>query len=381
MDTKASQVSKLTDGLGRVVDGGVTALYRGILNSFETPQERRNALVNMYPLLVARDCDLATQTVVDWYSEERAEAGYDDDYVPEFESYDDGLITRAEATARRLAGGYWTGDDMLPGLVSWANKTALGLFRLGLLRAATRDPAEPTVRVRLESRACKWCREQAHLVEASPVRRSSRLGAIEKLSWHGLCRCSVEVKWPRRSVNWFGAAAGLLVTNQARRSGSSKPSGSSRSGSGNAGRPNGGSSQKSPMSGNGGRKPPKPPTNNASGADDNPATRRPDYNQVPEQLKGKSYFWPNWLQPVTLDRWQHVLEDHSPESNVGKTKFRKNTNIIDAILKAINTNKPIRVNPKKNYYQTFVNGQEIRVVMILKGNGQWFLVSAHPLNP
>ena len=84
---------------------------------------------------------------------------------------------------------------------------------------------------------------------------------------------------------------------------------------------------------------------------------RPDYYEVPFLLCGNSELWPEWLEPVTLERWQHILDEHAPESNSGKPTFDASTNIAEAIFDTIVYGEPMVWNEKERRKQIGFNGQ------------------------
>jgi hypothetical protein len=104
---------------------------------------------------------------------------------------------------------------------------------------------------------------------------------------------------------------------------------------------------------------------------------RDDYNRVPWLLQGGPD-WPVDLQLLSLRQWRHILNDHSPESNSGKSTFALQTDIGEAIFDVITRARPVEKEGLRTY-SGIVNGQE--VVVRCRWNPrqrEWFIASAYP---
>jgi len=98
---------------------------------------------------------------------------------------------------------------------------------------------------------------------------------------------------------------------------------------------------------------------------------------VPSILLGGSADWPDWLDPISANKWQHVIDQHGPRSTVGKPRFLPDTDIGNAIFDTI-TKGTLHLDGKsKKQWRLVVNGQEI-VVDAVRGGSGWFISGAYP---
>ena len=109
------------------------------------------------------------------------------------------------------------------------------------------------------------------------------------------------------------------------------------------------------------------------------ASTRPDFRSVPSVLgHNNSPNWPSWLQPVSTEMWQHILNGHSQESTVPdflQTKFSaENDNIADVIYRTVTTGHRTKNTKLRRHYRKVINGQEIVVIMWRRDSGNGFYI-------
>jgi len=100
-------------------------------------------------------------------------------------------------------------------------------------------------------------------------------------------------------------------------------------------------------------------------------------NTVPFILLGGSDDWPGWLRPVSQERWNHILTEHSSGSMSGKSKFRPDTDMTRAIFDTVTRGKLIYESDNGKIWNLFVNGQLIEVVARSEEK-DFFIVTAYP---
>jgi hypothetical protein len=102
---------------------------------------------------------------------------------------------------------------------------------------------------------------------------------------------------------------------------------------------------------------------------------------VPSILLGGSEDWPAGLDPVSENRWVHIIREHGPEAASGKTRFDIGTDVGDAVFDTITRGDLIYDGPDGKTWRSVVNGQEIEVVARSQSqmSGGYFVVSAYPV--
>jgi hypothetical protein len=113
------------------------------------------------------------------------------------------------------------------------------------------------------------------------------------------------------------------------------------------------------------------------------AASRNDYNQVPVKLQDSKYL-PDWLMPISLTTWQHILDGHAPESRYGNTdKFHDGTTeaIVSTILRSIPLSEPNLKNGRNQQFYAIYNELTIRMFFEYDyAYGKWILTSFHPFS-
>ena len=109
---------------------------------------------------------------------------------------------------------------------------------------------------------------------------------------------------------------------------------------------------------------------------------------VPPLLLGGAADWPQWLQPVSLERWRHIVDDHGPDSTTpGKSKFTPDMNIGQAIFDTIVDGDPggqgmSRWRPDdvaSRTRQLPIDGKVVTVKLAYNRDSKdWFVTTAFP---
>lgn len=107
----------------------------------------------------------------------------------------------------------------------------------------------------------------------------------------------------------------------------------------------------------------------ASGGQESPRT--------PLILLGGADDWPEWLDPVSDERWQHIVEGHGPNSTSADPHFRPDTDIAIAIFDTITRGYPEYDEVDGKVRWLTVNNQSVLVVMRPSLDG-FFVVTAYP---
>jgi len=117
---------------------------------------------------------------------------------------------------------------------------------------------------------------------------------------------------------------------------------------------------------------------------------------VPDLLRGDHPDWPVDVQGVTLERWNHILENHGPKSTIpGKDKFLDTGTMPRLIFEAICYGKEVPPKPRAGQHGKVKqnqntgskernlqhnNGLHVTMVAEIQKRGQtrWFVVTSHP---
>lgn len=99
---------------------------------------------------------------------------------------------------------------------------------------------------------------------------------------------------------------------------------------------------------------------------------------VPPILLGGSADWPDWLDEVSEERWEHILTRHGPGSTEGAPTFAPNTDIAAAIFDTIVHGEPVYDAEDGKVKELAVNGQLLTVTTRPSSNGNFFVVTAYP---
>jgi len=209
-------------------------------------------------------------------------------------------------------------------------------------------------RVVCDARPCTWC---AMLATRGPVYYSEQTARAN--TWHDHCGCTYEMAdWPwqptAREKAWIDAyetAAGKVGT----RAEDVTEAMRQQPGAGGLF-----SNARVPATGGGaggGTRPPLPPILMGGAADD----------------------WPWWLDPVSQERWDHIIDEHGPNSTSGKPRFKRDTDIGRAIFDTITGMTTTYDKSDGKIKRRIVNGQEIVVIMRPTDvKGRFFLITACP---
>ena len=100
-------------------------------------------------------------------------------------------------------------------------------------------------------------------------------------------------------------------------------------------------------------------------------------NIVPFILRGGSDRWPEWLRPVSRERWDHILAEHGPDSFSGKPKLKSDMDIADTVFDTVTQGWLIYDSDDGKIWNFIVNGQIVEVVA-RSVEEDFFVVTAYP---
>jgi len=290
---------------------------------------------------------IGATVTADWYDQMR----YDNDVTGRFFALaqDTAPASQIESiTSYAVNQGLWKQN---PGATFTILNAALDRLikqpgRQTLLESTRRDPARPRyARVPMGLNPCAFCRMLASRGYVYATRETAwRSGD----GYHGDCHCQPIPQWGPGSIDGYDYQPYLADYNNAGGDLAKMRKGTEE----NAHHDN---ATRSSSTGGGAGKPPAPPSILLGGADD----------------------WPEWLNPMSGDRWQHINDEHGPDANNNKPHFNADTHIANAIFDTITKGTLTRDTKSEKEWRLTVNGQTI-VVKARHGNNGWFIVTAYP---
>ena len=311
-------------------------------------EERRDALLELFPALVSRYADMSAAHGADFYDDLRFAAlgarasrysALAQDGVP---------VADLEEAVRETARYLWseTPDKMLTALMDRSDLYVKQGARNTMLQSARRDPAKPKFGRVPVGETCSFCRSLAG--HGFYYHSPATAGELNK--YHPDCDCMIVPGWEDQVLVGYDPA---VYVKEWKDSADAPDNGA----------PNDFKRRLAAM---------------RKGTDENAYHPRTDLPKPPWILRGGSADWPPWLQPLSAERWDHILREHGSDSSSGKPKFKADTDIAQAVFDTIVHGQRTLSDKTRRYVERIINDQLIRVAM-RRGDTDWFIATAHPV--
>lgn len=94
----------------------------------------------------------------------------------------------------------------------------------------------------------------------------------------------------------------------------------------------------------------------------------------PAILLGGADGWPQWLDPVSSERWRHILDEHGPDAKGTKPRFNPDTDIANAIYDTVTKGKSDYDQADGKVRSLVVNNQLIVAFIRPNNKGDGFFI-------
>ncbi|MDR0593388.1 MAG: hypothetical protein LBG60_09100 [Bifidobacteriaceae bacterium] len=258
-------------------------------------------------------------------------------------------LQAAGQTARRASGRLFglSPADALTALSGPVGRYVMNAGRRAVARNAARDPAAQGWRRVVRADGCDFCRM---LADRGGVYKRDTVDFAS----HNDCRCQAEPAWGKGGrevdVRVYEASERTSRMSEAQREAHNRRTREWMERNGYADSPRLGV-------GGSGRKPPDPPGILMGGAED----------------------WPDGLQPVSGERFAHILREHGPDASGAKSRFHSDTDVGQAAFDTVAHGRVAWESARGKAWRLVVNGQEVEVVARFNPQGRLFVVTAYPV--